>query len=125
MTTPATILIVDDDERNRKLINVFAISDGYQTLSAESGNEALTLAVSHKPQLILVDLMMPDMDGFELIRRLKADPVTNVIPIIVVSSLDDAASQQRIIASGADDFLRKPLDRWELSLRICKLLHHA
>lgn len=125
MKTPATILIVDDDERNRKLINVFATSDGHQTLSAKNGDEALALAVSHKPHLILVDLMMPGMDGFELVRRLKSDPVTCVIPVMIVSSLDDAASQQRIVASGADDFLRKPVDRWELSLRICKLLHHG
>lgn len=124
-TPPATILIVDDDERNRKLLDVFARADGHVTVSAESGAEALALAASRRPQLILLDLMMPGMDGFEFTRRLKENPVTRAIPIMIVSALDDVASQQRIVASGVDDFIRKPVDRWELSLRICRLLRHG
>jgi CheY-like chemotaxis protein len=124
-TPPATILIVDDDERNRKLLDVFARADGYATLSASSGPEALALAESHCPRLILLDLMMPGMDGFEFVRCLKENPATRAIPVIIVSALDDVASHQRIIASGVDDFIRKPVDRWELSLRIDRLLRHG
>lgn len=123
-TSPATILIVDDDERNRKLLDVFARADGYATVAAKGGAEGLILAASHQPGLVLLDLMMPGMDGFEFARRLKEDPATRSIPIMIVSALDDVASHQRIIASGADDFIRKPVDRWELSLRVARLLRH-
>lgn len=123
-TPPATILIVDDDERNRKLLDVFARADGHQTILAKDGEEALLLAASHMPNLILLDLMMPGMDGFDLVRRLKDNPVTQSIPLMIVSALDDVASGQRIAASGADDFIRKPVDRWELSLRMFRLLRH-
>lgn len=124
-TPPATILIVDDDERNRKLLDVFARADGHQTISAKDGEEALLLAASHTPNLILLDLMMPGMDGFDLVRRLKDNPATQSIPLMIVSALDDVASGQRIAASGADDFIRKPVDRWELSLRMFRLLRHG
>lgn len=124
-TSPAAILIVDDDDRNRKLLDVFARSGGQKTILASDGAEGLQLAVRCKPKLILLDLMMPGMDGFEFVRRLKDDPVTRDIPVMIVSALDDPASQQRIIACGADDFIRKPVDRWELSLRTSKLLRHG
>ncbi|HEX7649447.1 MAG TPA: response regulator [Noviherbaspirillum sp.] len=124
-TPPATILIVDDDERNRKLLDVFARADGHQTISARDGEEALLLAAAHAPDLILLDLMMPGMDGFDLLRRLKDHPATQSIPLIIVSALNDVASGQRIAASGVDDFIRKPVDRWELSLRMCRLLRHG
>jgi CheY-like chemotaxis protein len=124
-TSPATILIVDDDERNRKLLDVFTRADGYRTISSKNGAEALALAASCKPRLILLDLMMPGMDGFEVVRHLKENPVTQAIPVLIVSALDDIASQQRITAGGVDDFIHKPVDRWELSLRISRLLRHG
>lgn len=120
-----TILIVDDEERNRKLLDVFLKNNGYDTAWAPGGKEALVLAARLHPALILLDLVMPDMDGFEVMRRLKEDLATRDIPVVIVSALDDAASRQRILACGADDFLCKPVDRWELFLRISKLLHHA
>jgi CheY-like chemotaxis protein len=121
----ATILIVDDDDRNRKLLEVFARNDGYDTVSAQNGKEALEFAARLCPALILLDLMMPGMDGFEVMSWLKQDPATRDIPVIVVSALDDRASQQRILACGADDFISKPAERWELSLRISKLLKNG
>lgn len=120
-----TILIVDDEERNRKLLDVFLKNNGYDTALAAEGKEALALAARLQPALILLDLMMPDMDGFEVMRRLKEDLATRDIPVVIVSALDDAASRQRILACGADDFICKPVDRWELFLRISKLLQHA
>lgn len=119
---PAKILIVDDEVRNRKLLEVFARADGYLTISAAGGKEGIALAVSELPNLILLDLMMPGTDGFEVTRWLKNNPATRNIPIIIVSALDDLAAHQRMLASGADEFIGKPVDRWELSLRISKLL---
>lgn len=118
----AKILIVDDEERNRRLFDVFAKADGYVTVGAASGAQGLELAVSEKPDIILLDLMMPGMDGFEVARGLKANPATRSIPIIIVTALEDVASHLRMLASGADEFINKPVDRWELSLRISKLL---
>jgi DNA-binding response OmpR family regulator len=124
-TAPAKILIVDDEERNRKLLDVFARADGYLTFAAANGREALQLAEAERPDLILLDLMMPGMDGFDVIRALKSHSATSHIPVMIVSALDDAAAQRRMLASGADDFIRKPVDRWELALRISRLLPRA
>lgn len=121
-TQQATVLIVDDEERNRRLLDVLLRTDGYQTLSAGSGREALALAASARPDLILLDLMMPGMDGFEVTHALRSDPATSGIPIMIVSALDDVATHRRLLASGADEFIRKPVDRWELSLRLSRLL---
>jgi putative two-component system response regulator len=120
---PAKILIVDDEELNRILFDVFVKADGYSTILSDNGKDGLALAAEAQPDLILLDLMMPGMDGFEVVRWLKADPATRTIPVIVVSALDDVAAHRRMLASGADEFINKPVDRWELSLRISKLLH--
>lgn len=118
----AKILIVDDEERNRKLLDVFVKADGYLTILTDNGKDGLVRAAAERPDLVLLDLMMPGMDGFEVVRWLKDDPLTQAIPVIVVSALDDVASHRRMLASGADEFINKPVDRWELSLRISKLL---
>ncbi|WP_420473572.1 response regulator [Noviherbaspirillum sp. ST9] len=117
-----TILIVDDEERNVRLLDVLLRTDGYRTLSASSGAEALALATSAQPDLILLDLMMPGMDGFEVTQALKNASATAAIPVLIVSALDDVATRRRLLASGADEFIRKPVDRWELSLRMSRLL---
>jgi CheY-like chemotaxis protein len=124
-TAPAIILIVDDEERSRRLLDVLLRTDGYQTISASNGNDALALAKSAQPDLILLDLMMPGMDGFEVTCALKNDAATSAIPIMVVSALDDIAAHRRLLASGADEFINKPVDRWELSLRLARLLTGA
>ena len=118
----ANILIIDDEERNRRLFEVFVKADGHHVESAASGEAGLKLATATPPDVILLDLMMPGRDGFEVARALKANPVTQEIPIIVISSLDDIASHQRLVSSGIDDFIVKPIDRWELSQRIAKVL---
>lgn len=121
--TPAKILIVDDEERNRRLLEVLLNTDGYATLAAANGKDGLELAAREQPDLILLDLMMPGMDGFEVTYRLKNDAATRTIPIIIVSALNDLAAHQRMLASGADEFINKPIDRWELSLRMSRLLN--
>lgn len=123
-TAPATILIVDDEERNRRLLDVLLRTDGYRTIAASNGDEALALASAMRPHLVLLDLMMPGMDGFEVTSALKRNPSTSAIPIMIVSALDDIAAHRRLLASGADEFINKPVDRWELSLRLARLLAH-
>lgn len=118
----ANILIIDDEERNRRLFEVFVKADGHEVESAASGEAGLAMAAAKAPDVILLDLMMPGRDGFEVARALKANSVTQAIPIIVISSLDDIASHQRLVSSGIDDFIVKPIDRWELSQRIAKVL---
>jgi DNA-binding response OmpR family regulator len=118
----ANILIIDDEERNRRLFEVFVKADGHEVESVANGEAGLARAVANTPDVILLDLMMPGRDGFEVARALKANSVTQAIPIIVISSLDDIASHQRLLSSGIDDFIVKPIDRWELSQRIAKVL---
>ena len=122
MMTSKTILIVDDDPRNRKLEEALLRAEGYEVRSAESGHVAIAALANGPPDLILLDLMMPDMDGFEVIRRLKADPAWKNVPVVLVTALDDAASRARVAAAGAAAFITKPVDRWELKACLDKLL---
>ncbi|OWW21588.1 response regulator [Noviherbaspirillum denitrificans] len=119
---PATILIVDDEERNRKLLEVFMQAEGYRTITVGEGSEAVVLAARERPDLVLLDMMMPGMDGFEVARTLKAEPELRHIPLIVVSSLDDIASRRRVLSAGADEVIHKPVDRWQLSQLVTRLL---
>lgn len=118
----ATILIVDDEERNRKLLEVFMQAEGYRTISVGDGREAVTIASRERPDLVLLDMMMPGMDGFDVARVLKGDETLRHIPLIVVSSLDDIASRRRVMSAGADEVIHKPVDRWELSQHVARLL---
>jgi PAS domain S-box-containing protein len=118
----ATILIVDDQNQNRKLLEALLRPEGYLTRSAANGEEAMASIAEHAPDLILLDVMMPDMNGYEVASRLKADPVTANIPIIMVTALIDHAARVAGLNAGAEDFLPKPVDRSELSLRVRNLL---
>lgn len=121
----ATILIVDDEERNRKLLEVFMRAEGYRTISVSDGREAVSLASREPPDLILLDMMMPGMDGFDVVRALKGELSLRRIPLIIVSSLDDIASRRRVLSAGADQVLNKPVDRWQLSQHVARLLKTA
>lgn len=112
---PVTVLIVDDEDRNRRLLEVFVRADGYAVLTAASGAEAIRLACAQRPDLVLLDLMMPGQDGFEVARALRADERTARIPVLIVTSLDDAAARSRAGAAGADELIVKPVDRWKLT----------
>lgn len=116
------ILVADDDERNRKLIGVILERNGHAVAMARDGAEALALAASGEFDLILLDVMMPAMDGYETCRRIKADAATAKVPVVMVTSLDDRESRLRGLEAGADDFLTKPLDGTELVLRCANLL---
>ena len=114
MESNKKILIADDDARNRKLLETLLSSDGYQVASVASGQAALSAAMADRPDLILLDLMMPGMDGFEVLRRLKAMPDLQEIEVVMVTALDDSGSRARMEAAGAAALLLKPVDRWKL-----------
>jgi len=119
---PALVLVVDDEVRNVKLLEALLHADGHATISASNGKEALVSALANKPDLILLDIMMPDMDGFETVARLKADPRTQPVPVIMVTALDDRESKLRALQAGAEEFLSKPVQSAELRVRVRNLL---
>jgi putative two-component system response regulator len=116
--TGKQILIVDDEERNVRLLEGFCKSLGYKTVTAENGAEAIEIAGREMPDLILMDVMMPEMNGFEATQKLKSDEKTRNIPVIIITALTSREDRLRGIAAGADDFLTKPIDLEELSLRV-------
>jgi two-component system cell cycle response regulator len=118
----ARILIVDDTPLNVKLLTAKLAHDYYVISTAENGVQALEKVAQEKPDLILLDVMMPEMDGFETCRRLKADPATAFIPIVIITALSDVADRVRGLAAGADDFLAKPINDLALMARIRSLL---
>ncbi|HLA14712.1 MAG TPA: ATP-binding protein [Gemmatimonadaceae bacterium] len=118
----ATVLIVDDESRNRDLLKVMLAPEGVQLVAASDGAEALAMVAKNPPDLILLDVMMPGMNGYEVAVKLKDDPKSTHIPIIMITALDDRAGRLLGLNSGADDFLTKPIDRAELSVRVRSLL---
>ena len=119
---PATILLVDDEPFNLRLLQNMLKIDGYTTISAENGADALLLADVQRPDLILLDIMMPVMNGYDVALQLKTNPNTRNIPIIMVTALDDRAARMKALEMGAEEFLSKPVDRAELSIRVKNLL---
>lgn len=118
----STILIVDDDVRSSRLLEAQLHTEDYRTLYATSGEAAQELLKTKLPDLILLDVMMPGMSGFELAGRLKLDERTKNIPIIMVTALDDRESRLAALQHGAEEFLTKPVDRAELWVRVRNML---
>lgn len=120
--TKRRVLVVDDEAANRKVFQAMLSVEGHAVSLAENGMQALEAAAAQRPDLILLDVMMPGMTGFEVARRLKASPSTKHVPIIVVTALDDRDSRLEGLKAGAEDFLTKPVDRVELAARVRNLL---
>ena len=120
--TNATILIVDDDVHVRDLLEVLLQNQHYRTQTAESGEQALEMVEKHAPDLILLDIMMPGMDGYEVASRLKSGKTTSNIPIIMLSALDERGARISGLEAGAEEYLNKPVDSAELWLRVRNLL---
>lgn len=118
----ARVLVVDDSLPNRKLLEARLQDEYFEVLGATSGAEAITLAQRWSPDIILLDVLMPVMDGFEACRRLKAQPATAHIPVVMVTSLNDQTERVRGLDAGADDFLVKPVDQATLFARLRALL---
>ncbi|MEI8306753.1 MAG: HD domain-containing phosphohydrolase [Chloroflexales bacterium] len=113
-----SLLIVDDQVRGRDVLASVLAPEGYQLTFASNGIEAINAAQRVIPDLVLLDVMMPDMDGFEVCRILRADPKLALVPIFLVTALDDQESLLRGIEAGADDFVTKPFNRAELRARV-------
>ena len=116
------ILVVDDNQQNRELIQVYLEDMDCRTVPAQDGLEALELIRKDPPDLILLDVMMPKMSGFEVCKRLKDNPQTADIPVIMVTALSEFGDIERAIDSGTDDFLSKPVNKLELLTRIKTML---
>jgi len=118
----ASILIVDDERQNRRLLEVMLKPEGYQLFTAATGDEALTIVSKQAPDLILLDIMMPGMDGYEVVAEIKGNLATHNIPIIMITALDDRNAKMRALLAGAEEYLTKPVDRAELCVRVKNLL---
>ncbi len=118
----ASILVVDDEPENLELMEGILAPSGYTVRTAGGGREALQAVEEELPDLILLDLMMPTVSGFEVCERLRADPRAAHLPIIIVSALAQLGAKERALALGADDYLTKPIQRAEVLARVEEML---
>jgi adenylate cyclase len=122
MNSSAKILVVDDTPRNVKLLADLLAVKGYSVVTAGSGHEALEKLEVERPDLVLLDVVMPEMSGYEVCRSIRATPATAMIPVVMVTALDPAEERVKGIDAGADDFLTKPINQPELLARVKSLL---
>ncbi len=118
----SVVLVVDDNIQNLELILAYLEDIDCQTLSAEGGRQALEIIQQTPPDLVLLDVMMPKISGFEVCKQIKNNPKTADIPVIMVTALNEIGDIERAIDSGTDDFLSKPVNKWELLTRVKTML---
>jgi len=122
MKAKPVILVVDDQTQNNELLEAYLVPEGYEIIKATSGAEALEKLAGNQIDLILLDVMMPGMDGFEVTRRIRQDQKNKLMPIILVTALKETEDRIQGIKAGCDDYISKPFDKMELLARIQSLL---
>jgi DNA-binding response OmpR family regulator len=118
MNQDITILIIDDDSLMQKVIEASLLKDNYKLLFASDGESGIQAAREHMPDLILLDIVMPGIDGFEVCNRMRKDNLMLYIPIIILTALDDRDSKIQGLEAGADDYICKPFDKLEFRARV-------
>jgi two-component system cell cycle response regulator DivK len=106
----STILIVEDNDKNMKLVRDILRHNGYRTLEATTGAEGVRIAIESRPDLVLMDIQLPDIDGIEALRRIRAEPALDRVPVIAVSASVMPDDQQKIVTSGFEAFVTKPIN---------------
>jgi DNA-binding response OmpR family regulator len=119
---PRTVLVADDDEDILQLVSFRLERAGYTVVTAADGPQALAAAREHQPDLAVLDVMMPGLNGYEVTRQLRADPATQAIPVILLTARVQEADVSRGFEAGADDYLRKPFSPQELRSRVQAIL---
>ena len=122
MKTKPIILVVDDEPQNTELLEAYLVPQGYEIVKAANGEEALEKLFSNQIDVMLLDVMMPGIDGFEVIRRVRQDDTHRLLPIILVTALRETEDRVKGIEAGCDDFLSKPVDKMELLARVRSLV---
>jgi two-component system alkaline phosphatase synthesis response regulator PhoP len=116
------VLIADDIQQNRELLEAYLADEGYEILMASDGQQTMQLVDQQQPDLILLDIMMPRMSGYEVCSQIKGDPARRGILVLMVTALNEAGDIEKAVNAGCDDFLTKPVNRLELRTRVRSLL---
>jgi two-component system cell cycle response regulator DivK len=116
------ILVVEDNEKNMKLVRDVLLAAGYRTLEATTGGQAVVLATEHSPDLVLMDIQLPDIDGVEVLRRLRADARTASVQVLALTAQAMEGDRERFLAAGFDGYLSKPVNIADL---VATVKHHC